>query len=352
MHRLTDQARNEGAGPIRTPIDVAALEAWLSANVDDFRGPLTVEQFKGGQSNPTYRLTTPGAQYVLRKKPPGPLIKGAHDVLREARVMRALAQTAVPVPPVAAICEDDEVIGSAFFVMALVDGRIIWDVALSEVERGARAAHFDSMNATIAALHQVDPDTVGLGDYGRPGNYFERQIARWSRQYAEDMEGGRDPDMDVLVDWLPGAIPAGDETRIVHGDFRCDNLIFHHTEARILAVLDWELSTLGHPLGDFSYHCLMYHLPADTSMGLAGADLEALGIPSEADYVAAYCARTGRSGIADWKFYIAFNLFRLAAICHGIRGRMVRGNASSAHAEQRAAMVGPLARLARDTAGI
>ncbi len=334
------------AGEVRAPIDVAALERFMAAEIEDYSGPLTVRQFKGGQSNPTYRLETPGALYVLRKKPPGPLLKGAHDVLREAWVMRALASTPVPVPPVVAACDDDNVIGSAFFIMALVDGRIFWDTAFRDVPRDHRAAYFDSMNATIAALHSVDYGAVGLADYGRPGNYFERQIGRWSKQYVEDVDGGRDPNMDALVEWLPTAIPPGEETAIVHGDFRCDNLIFHPSEPRVVAVLDWELSTLGHPLADFAYHCLMYRIPGDIA-GLGGEDPESLGLPSEADYIAAYCARTGRDGIPSFDFYAAFNLFRLAAIFHGIKGRVVRGNASSAQARERAEQFPRLAAMAR-----
>jgi aminoglycoside phosphotransferase (APT) family kinase protein len=343
-----DAAANSGAGPVRTPIDCNALETWLASNVDEFAGPLSVEQFKGGQSNPTYRLSTRTARYVLRKKPLGPLLKGAHDVLREARVMGALAATDVPVPPVVAVCEDDQVIGSAFYIMELVDGRIFWDVAFRDVSKDERAAYFDAMNATIAALHSVNYETVGLVDFGRPGNYFERQIARWSKQYVEDLYGLRDPNMDALAKWLPTAIPAGEETSIVHGDFRCDNLIFHPAEPRVIAVLDWELSTLGHPLADFAYHCLMYRMPADMAAGLGGADLETLGVPSENDYVAAYCARTGRSRVCNWDFYIAFNFFRLAAICHGIAGRVARGNASSTQARVRAGQFPGLAKLARE----
>lgn len=343
-----DASANSGAGPVRTPIDSKTLEAWLQANVEGFVGPLTVEQFKGGQSNPTYRLSTPSGRYVLRKKPPGPLLKGAHDVLREARVMRALADTDVPVPPVVAICDDDSVIGSAFFIMQLVEGRIFWDVAFRDIPKPERAGYFDAMNSTIATLHTLDYEHLGLGDYGRPGNYFERQIGRWSKQYLEDVDGGRDSNMDALVEWLPTAIPAGEESSIVHGDFRCDNLIFHPIESRIVAVLDWELSTLGHPLSDFAYHCLMYRMPAEMAAGLGGADLEALGLPNEQEYVAAYCARTGRTGVKNWDFYIAFNFFRLAAICHGIAGRLARGNASSAQARERAGQFPGLAKLARE----
>jgi len=345
-----DQAANAGTTPVREAhrFDEAALADWMRRNVDGFAGPLTVEQFKGGQSNPTYRLSTPAREYVLRRKPPGQLVKGAHDVLREARILSALADTPVPVAHIHAVCADETVIGTPFFVMALVEGRIFWDATFPGVERGARAAYFDAMNATIAALHSVDPDAVGLGDYGRPGNYFARQIGRWSRQYLEDADAGRDDDMDALVAWLPENIPAGDETAIVHGDFRCDNLIFHPTEPRVLAVLDWELSTLGHPLADFAYHAMMYRMPPDIVAGLAGADIAALGIPSEQDYVAAYCARTGRDGIPDYDFYVAFNFFRIAAIFHGIKGRVIRGTAASAHARERAASFPRLARLARD----
>jgi aminoglycoside phosphotransferase (APT) family kinase protein len=343
-----DSAGSAAAGSVRAPIDQAALKRFMTANVAGFAGPLTISQFKGGQSNPTYRLETPGALYVLRKKPPGPLLKGAHDVLREARVMRALAATDVPVPPVVASSEDESIIGSAFFIMELVEGRIFWDTAFRDLPMEDRAAHFDAMNATIAALHQVNHEAVGLADYGRPGNYFERQIARWSKQYVEDVDGGRDPNMDALVEWLPTAIPPGEETAIVHGDFRCDNLIFHPTEPRIVAVLDWELSTLGHPLADFAYHCLMYRIPSEVVAGLGGQDPVALGLPTEADYIADYCERTGRDGIPSFDFYAAFNLFRLAAIFHGIAGRVARGNASSAQARERAEQFPQLAALARE----
>ncbi|WP_408590322.1 phosphotransferase [Novosphingobium sp.] len=341
-------AANTGVGDLRVALDVAALEGWLAANVAGFSGPLTVAQFNGGQSNPTFRLTTPGGAYVLRRKPPGPLLKGAHDVLREARVLKALGATPVPVPTIHGVCDDDAVLGSAFYVMGMVEGRIFWDAGFGDVPHGERAAYFDAMNATIAALHAVDIDAVGLGDFGRPGNYFARQIGRWSKQYLEDELAGRNPDMDALVEWLPTAIPAGDETRIVHGDFRCDNMIFHPTEPRVLAVLDWELSTLGHPLADFAYHAMMYRMPGDIVAGLGGADPVALGLPTEADYIAAYCARTGRSGIDNWDFYLAFNFFRLAAIFHGIKGRTLRGTASNTQSRQRAEAFPRLALLARE----
>lgn len=263
-------------------------------------------------------------------------------------MLTALGPTPVPVPPVLGVCEDDGVIGSAFYVMAMVDGRIFWDARFPDVPQGERAAYYDAMNATIAALHAVDPAAVGLGDFGRPGNFFERQIGRWSKQYLEDELAGRNADMDALVAWLPAHIPPGDESRVTHGDFRCDNMIFHPTEPRVVAVLDWELSTLGNPLSDFAYHATMYRMPPDIVAGLGGADPVRLGLPTEADYIAAYCRRTGRTGIPDWDFYIAFNFFRLAAIFHGIKGRVLRGTANSAHARERAEAFPRLAALARE----
>lgn len=341
-------AANVGAGAVRTPIDEAALAHWLSAHVPDFTGPLLVEQFNGGQSNPTYRLTSPTGRYVLRRKPPGALVQGAHDVLREARVQRALAGSEVPVAPIVGICDDPAVLGTEFYVMTLVEGRIFWDAAFRDVPIEDRAAYFDEMNRAIAALHAIDYAALGLSGHGRSGNYFSRQIGRWSRQYRDDEVAGRHPDMDALADWLPGAIPADDETALIHGDFRCDNMIFHPSEPRILAVLDWELSTLGHPLSDFAYHTMMYSMPPEIVAGLGGEDPRKFGLPTEADYVGAYCRRTGRTGIPDWDFYIAFNYFRLAAIFHGIRGRVIRGTASNAQAQQRAEAFGRLAQLGRE----
>jgi len=326
--------------------DEAALARWMDANVADFRGPLAVEQFKGGQSNPTYKLITPGKAYVLRRKPPGQLLKGAHAVEREARVLRALGKTGFPVPRVHGLCTDDEVLGTWFYVMDMVEGRLFWDATIPQVAQGERPAYFDAMNATIAALHGIDYRAAGLEDFGRPGNFFERQIARWTRQYLEDAEAGRDAAMDRLIAWLPANIPADDETTVVHGDFRIDNMIFHPTEPRVIAVLDWELSTLGHPLADFAFHAMMYHMPPHIVAGLHGADLAALNIPSEADYVAAYCARTGRRSIPGYPFYMAFVFFRLAAIFHGIKGRVIRGTAASAKAAERAALFPELAQIA------
>lgn len=343
----TIAAANKGAGEVRSKFDQVSLEAWLVQNVENFAGPLEVAQFNGGQSNPTYRLITPTASYVLRRKPPGTVLSGAHDVLREARIQTALFETGVPVARIFAVCDDPDIIGSAFYVMELVSGRIFWDASFGDVPVGDRADYFDEMNRVIAALHSVDFAPLGLGDYGKPGNYFARQIARWTRQYQEDELAGRDADMDALVEWLPQAIPAGDETSIIHGDFRCDNLIFHPSKPQILAVLDWELSTLGNPLADFAYHAMMYRMPPDIVAGLGGVDPRPLGLPSEQAYIAAYCGRTGRAGIPDWDYYLAFNFFRLAAIFHGIRGRVLRGTAANAQAAQRAEAFPRLARLAR-----
>ena len=332
--------------------DEGRLAAWLEANVRGYSGPLSVEQFKGGQSNPTYRLATPRASYVLRRKPPGVLLKGAHAVEREAQVLTALRSADFPVPRVHGLCSDDSVIGTWFYVMDYVQGRIFWDLTLPSIGRDDRPKYFDAMNDTLARLHLIDPAAVGLGDYGRPGNYFERQIARWSRQYLGDVEAGRDPHMDRLIEWLPAHIPPGEETRIVHGDFRIDNMIFHPTEPRVLAVLDWELSTLGHPLADFSYHLMMYRMPQLVSAGLKGSDLAALNIPSEAQYVAWYCRRTGRQAIAHLDFYLAFNFFRFAAIAHGIKGRLARGTAASPHAIRMVEALPALAGLAWEQARI
>ena len=312
--------------------DETRLDAWMQTNVRGYAGPLAVEQFKGGQSNPTYRLVTPNATYVLRRKPPGQLLKGAHAVEREAQVLTALRSVGFPVPRVHGLCSDDGVIGTWFYVMDHIDGRIFWDVTLPEVNREVRPRYFDAMNEALAQLHSIDYAAIGLANYGRPGNYFERQIARWSKQYVTDVEAGRDPHMDRLIEWLPAHVPSGDETTIVHGDFRIDNVIFHPSEPRILAVLDWELSTLGHPLADFAYHAMTWRVTADEFRGIKGVDLASLGIPDEAAYVAAYCARTGREAIDDWDYYLAFNMFRMAAILQGILARAIQGNATSSEA--------------------
>jgi aminoglycoside phosphotransferase (APT) family kinase protein len=315
--------------------DEKRLDEWLRAHVEGYRGPLTVRQFKGGQSNPTYQLLTPDMGYVLRRKPTGELVKGAHAVEREARVMHALADIAFPVPRIYAMCTDDSVIGSWFYVMEFVSGRSFWDATLPEVSGAHRPAYFDAMNATIAALHAVDHRIVGLEGFGRVENYLGRQIDRWSKQYLGDAQAGRDPNLDRMVAWLPEHVPADEACGIVHGDFRFDNLIFHPTEPRVIAVLDWELSTLGHPLADFAYHVMMYRMPPAVGLpGLDGVDLRRANIPSEIEYVSAYCARVGRTTIPDLDFYLAFNFFRFAAIVHGIKGRIARGSAASAHADK------------------
>lgn len=332
----------------RLRFDAAPLERWLEAHVDGFAGPLTVSQFKGGQSNPTYRLDTPsGRAFVLRRKPPGKLLPGAHAVDREARVMSALGGQGFPVPRVYGLCEDESVIGTPFFVMDMVEGRIIWEASFPDMSPAERAAHFDAMNATIAQLHSYDPEAIGLGDYGRASGFVERQVARWSKQYEGDVEAGRVPAMDWVSAWLKDNLPpdSGD-ARIVHGDYRCDNMIFAAREPRVAAVLDWELSTIGDPAADFVYHLMMYRMPAGMFTGLDGLDFEALGIPREEEYVAAYCRRTNRTSLPHIDYLIVFVMFRIAAILHGIRGRLARGSASSAHAEATAALTEPLAELA------
>jgi aminoglycoside phosphotransferase (APT) family kinase protein len=335
-------------------VDVAALTAWLETKIAGFAGPLTVEQFKGGQSNPTFKLITPQAIYVMRAKP-GPVAKllpSAHAIEREYRVMAALRSHGVPVPEMLALCEDESVIGRAFCVMSFVDGRVLWNQALPDATNGERGEIYDEMNRVIAALHKVDVQAAGLVDYGKPGNYFDRQIGRWGKQYTASITQPIDA-MDRLMQWLPAHMPASarDESKasVVHGDYRLDNLVFHPTEPRVLAVLDWELSTLGHPLADFSYHCMAWHIPPGAFRGIGGLPHAALGIPIEADYVARYCERTGFTTpeelARDWNFYLAYNLFRMAAILQGIAKRVEDGTASSAQAKQAAAGARPLAEL-------
>lgn len=343
---------NLGVMPVRAgfDLDTGSLTRWMAEHVAGFSGPLEVFEFRGGQSNPTYKLITPAKTYVLRRKPPGQLARGAHAVDREARVLRALGETGFPVARVHGLCLDDAVIGSWFYIMDFVEGRIFWDATFPDVSAQDRPAYFSAMNTTLARLHQIAPASVGLEDFGRVGNYFERQISRWSRSYLADTDAGRDPDMDRLIEFLPGAIPQGDETTLVHGDFRCDNLIFHPTEPRILAVLDWELSTLGHPLADFTYHAMMYRMPPQIVAGLGTVDPTSLNIPTEAEYIAQYCAATGRNGIPDYDFYIAFNFFRMAAIFHGIKGRVIRGSAASDQSAARVEHYPTLVKLAVDAA--
>ncbi|RMD89938.1 MAG: phosphotransferase family protein [Alphaproteobacteria bacterium] len=331
--------------------DEAAFADYLMVHLPDVAPPLFVRQFRGGQSNPTYLLSdSAGHAWVLRRKPPGKLLKSAHAIEREYRVISALHEEAsVPVARPRLLCEDPDVIGTPFYVMDHVEGRIFWEAAVPGVAKAERAAIYDAMNATIAALHRLDPTALGLDDFGRPGNYFARQIARWSKQYAQEVEiAGRVKAMERLIDWLPAHIPPDDASAIVHGDFRIDNLIFAADAPRVVAVLDWELSTLGHPLADFAYHLMMYRMPPTGFTGLAGADLEALGIPSEGAYMRRYCERTGRDPLPreELDFYIAFNMFRLAGILHGILGRVKRGTASNPHAAAQGAMCAPLAELA------
>ncbi|AEG93303.1 phosphotransferase family protein [Ramlibacter tataouinensis] len=335
--------------------DTAALSAWLGKNLQGFAGPLGVEMFKGGQSNPTYKLVTPGRSYVMRAKP-GPVAKllpSAHAIEREFAVMRGLAGTGVPVPAMYALCEDESVIGRAFYVMEFMQGRVLWDQSLPGMSREQRGAIYDEMNRVISALHTVDFASRGLAGYGKPGNYFERQIGRWSKQYTASITEPID-EMDRLIEWLPAHIPAGardaGKTSIVHGDFRLDNLMFHPTEPRVIAVLDWELSTLGHPLADFSYHCMAWHIPPGSFRGIGGLDHAALGIPVEDEYIRRYCDRTGLASVADlkadWNFYMAYNLFRLAAILQGIARRARDGTASSAQAANAGAGARGLAEMA------
>jgi len=315
------------------------VERFLADNIAEFRGPLSAERFAGGQSNPTYRLRARSGDYVLRRKPPGPLLPSAHAVDREYRVMQALAKTAVPVPQVYALCEDEAVTGSAFYVMEHLDGRIFWDQRLPGIAPDERGAMFQSMNKVIADLHLVDYAALGLDDFGRPGNYMGRQIARWSRQYRAS-ETVKQPAMDALIDWLPAHLPPEGAAAIVHGDYRMDNLVFHKTEPRVIGVLDWELSTIGDPLADFAYHTMSWRIDPALYNGLGGVDVASLGIPDESQYVATYCRNTGRAAIADWEFYMAYSLFRFAAICQGIAKRAIDGTAASAEAEQ----IGGLAR--------
>lgn len=335
--------------------DVSALEIWMSTQVAGFAGPITVEMFKGGQSNPTYKLVTPGRSYVMRSKP-GPVAKllpSAHAIEREFKVMQGLAGTDVPVPHMYALCEDESIIGRAFYIMEFKAGRVLWDQSLPGMTPQQRGAIYDEMNRVMAALHTVDVTRQGLADYGKPGNYFERQIGRWSKQYVASVTQPID-EMDKLMAWLPMNMPASakDDSKvsIVHGDYRMDNLMFAADAPQVVAVLDWELSTLGHPLADFSYHCMAWHIPASLGRGIGGLDIAALGIPSEAEYMRRYCERTGLATPqqlqADWNFYLAYNMFRIAAILQGIAKRVEAGTASSAQAKAAGDTARPMAQLA------
>ena len=349
---------NTGTKPVAEShaFDIGALQAYLEAKLAGFEGPLAVEQFKGGQSNPTYKLVTPGASYVMRSKP-GPatlLLASAHAIEREFTVMSALHGSDVPVPRMHLLCEDEAVIGRAFYVMQFMPGRVLWEQSLPDIAKPDRAAYYDEMNRVIAALHNVDIAKVGLARYGKPGNYFERQIGRWTKQYLASTTQPIEA-MNRLIDWLPANIPASarDESQVsvVHGDYRLDNLMFDPAAPRAIAVLDWELSTIGHPLADLSYHCMSWHIEPGQFRGIGGLDIAALGIPDEKSYVRRYCERTGRIGkqkdadavMADWNFYLAYNMFRLAGILQGIAKRVELGTASSAQARQAGAGARPLA---------
>lgn len=324
-------------------IDIEKLATYLEGKVAGFKGPLRSEKTPTGQSNPTFLLSSPTGRYVLRKKPPGPLLKSAHAVDREYRVMKALEGTDVPVPRMLHLCEDDDVLGTAFFLMEFVDGSIFWNPALPELDNAQRTKLYDEQNRALAALHMVDPTKVGLADFGKPGSYFLRQRDRWTKQYRAS-ETEHQPDMETLITWLEENEPADDgRVSLVHGDYRIDNMIFKPDGSRLLAVIDWELSTLGHPFSDLAYQCMQWRLPnRDAMRGLADVDRKALGIPTEEEYVATYCKRTGLAGIAHWNFYLAFSFFRLAAIVQGVKKRGLEGNASNPEKAARSGQMVPI----------
>lgn len=326
----------------RYAFDEGALRAWMADHVEGFEGPMEVRQFKGGQSNPTYQLLTPSQNYVLRRKPPGKLLPSAHAVDREFQVISGLYPTGFPVARPFGLCLDEGVIGTMFYIMASVEGRILWDGTLPDSSYEERGAIYAAKIKTLAALHTTDYQAIGLSNFGKAGSYFARQISRWTKQYQLS-ETDKIVEMDRLIDWLPTSIPDGETTSIVHGDYRLDNIILHPTESKVLAVLDWELSTLGDPLGDFTYHLMNWVMPAGQRSGLAGLDLAALGIPTQDEYVRLYCEATGRASIENIDWYFAYNLFRLAGIIQGIVGRVRDGTAASAHAGDNVDRVRPLA---------
>ena len=338
-----------GTKPVaeRQKVDLGALSDYMHKHVAGFSGDLQIQQFKGGQSNPTFMLTAGSQRYVLRTKPApaAKLLPSAHAIEREFRVMDALSKAGFPAARQYALCEDEEVIGRAFYIMEFMDGRVLWDQSMPDMSNAERAAHYDEMNRVIAQLHTIDYKAIGLETYGKPGNYFERQIDRWTRQYKAS-ETEHIPAMEHLIEWLPQHIPAGEQTTIVHGDYRLDNMIFHPTEPRILAVLDWELSTLGHPLADFSYHCMSWHIVPGLFRGIAGLDLKSLGIPSEEDYLAKYSERTGIAiHKEDFRFYLAYNMFRMAGILQGIMKRYQDGTAASEQALKNGQAARPMAEM-------
>jgi aminoglycoside phosphotransferase (APT) family kinase protein len=343
---MTNPAAELRQTPAQHSFDTARLAAWMQDHIAGFSGPIDVRQFAGGQSNPTFLVQSAAARYVLRRKPPGKLLPSAHAVDREFRVLAALKDSGVPVAHVHALCEDSEVIGSAFYVMDYVEGRIFWDALLPEVAAQDRRDIYREMVRVLAALHSVDYAAVGLSDYGKRGRYVERQVARWTQQYRAS-ETEKIDAVECLIEWLPKHIPADEQTSIVHGDFRLDNTIFHPTEPRLLAVLDWELSTLGHPLVDLAYYCMRYHLPVAEFRGLGGVDAKTYMIPTEAECVAEYCSLRGIAPVPpkDWAYYSAFCMFRLAGILQGVLARALQGNASSATALQAGRRARPLAEL-------
>jgi len=325
--------------------NVGNLQDYMSRHVDGFSGDITLSQFKGGQSNPTYRIDANGQVFVLRRKPPGDLLPSAHAVDREYRVISALGQTDVPVPRTYCLCEDTEVIGTAFYIMEMVQGRVFWDGTLPGMSNEERGSVYRSVNKAMAALHRVDYQAIGLGDFGKVGEYRERQIHRWSKTYRL-AEMDPIPEMDHLIEWLPENIPPGDETTLIHGDYRLDNMIFHPKEPRVLALLDWELATLGHPVGDFTYTLMGWRLDKNLFRGIAHANLPSLGIPTEDEFIAQYCQSTGRDGIRNLEWYLAYNMFRLAAILQGIALRAKDGTAASPHAIEQGRRARPLAEAA------
>ncbi len=336
-----------GTEPMRSglEIDAGAVQAYFVENIEGFAGAVAITQFKGGQSNPTYRIDAGGRSWVLRRKPPGKLIPSAHAVDREYRAIKALADSEVPVPEAYALCEDDSVLGTAFYVMEHVEGRVFWEIELPGMSTAERAAIYDAMIETVARLHALDWQAAGLGGFGNPSGYVARQLRRWGGQYL-DADAQRIPEMDRLITWLDAHLPEAQETALVHGNYTLNNLIFHPTEPRVVAVIDWELSTLGDPIADFAYNVMPWRVPREPYRGFSDADIATLGIPSEDEYVAAYCRHCGRGRIDDWNFYITFNLFKRASIAYGILVRQSAGTAASAHASQTAALAEPLARLA------
>ncbi|MEC8426831.1 MAG: phosphotransferase [Pseudomonadota bacterium] len=340
-------SESTNAGSPGFDFDTDKLAAYLEQQIEDFQGPLSATKFAGGQSNPTFLIDAQSGKYVLRRKPPGELLKSAHAVDREFKVMSALANTDVPVARAYHLCDDDSVIGSMFYLMEYIDGRVMWDPALPENTSEDRTVIYSEMNRVLAALHSVDIEAVGLSDYGRPGNYFERQIGRWSKQYRAS-ETEVIADMETLMQWLPDNMPADDgKVALAHGDFRLDNMMFHPTEPKVLALVDWELSTLGHPYADLAYQCMQLRMDHEAVMsGLGGVARKILGIPTEEEYVAQYCERMGIDSIPNWNFYLAFSFFRFAPILQGVKKRALDGNASSDKAMQMGELVKPLARMA------